>query len=1082
VKQQLEEADIPVWVGLGNRPEVIKSLNFAPATKKEQGGGKRHMSEKKVQIRVKVVPYNAFQLQEFCVAFSDEMGNAKFVYHGESMPVVYMRALSYLCTSRRLSPPKAVKDAILEKQKGKCKICGDKLDDHCEFDHISPLCRGGTNDVSNLRALCTMCHAEETDRLLQDGVDKTRFHTIESHMSPQLREQLHCAPKPKEVSYGVFEEKKLQRAVAPKTRDPEKLEKRKVAIQKLLGRIWKGAKNKNKAKNVRDLLVKHPKPQAARTEKLVIPPGVSELKCMDAKGCRVLALTKRTRGLPVFCPLDEWEPFVVADLSAYDFVFVDLEAHAKDAFADEMFAFLGELEETEAIRAQILKDLEVEDGESVDEELLPPLPEEPVQPQAYCHEGLFPYTGARWYAAEVCEHLLEKQLIPAGACRAGLRATRHIPSAVLAEHFQKLDTVAERINFDGNERLCNAFKKQGILSMIGIWNSTSQHSWKQVRSKYEVDAGHGLKQRRRMDDGSFLWTTSNEIIDLYSMAPWGRIALDVEQLRIAQAKEALALHPEITEAGAHVDGVFFLCYSLDSLQIYCALESQFCFPDGSPIFHLKDEPVCKVPKWKQPDPIRSQKLEFVKHVWRVEQEGDKGQHADLTLMVEQIVEWIAEHKGCLLSGPAGTGKSTLLKALLGNLKEKLPGKQIVMALRHCSAMLVQGKTIQHFLFKYRSKGGAPAPGSIVIIDEWSEVQLHTWVELARWKLVGVIFILVGDADGQRKPSFDRWQDAMQAKDIRESRLIWDICGGLRLNLTKNRRSSSDVDLFRRFTAMYKHADVNEKLPSYVQRGLADYRYDESRGACCDHYFVVSHKHRMDLNRLVNHHLAEQHKPVCFLEGTGKLHGVTMQPQGMILWHGIELLCCSRRYRKNSPVSGAVYVVQSWNHKTVTVKLHEAYRGEKVTADDEEPDEELPIDEESDEESEAETDSEALEEDAPGKTTDQRSGDVYVLTLARCAELLRPQHALVYASIQGRTMRDKHIALMDLGHQHMTMRDLITAMSRPTHGQFLHFVSEQQQAKLLGLCAGLTDEDLRKRAVEINTRPESDRPDPSPVGR
>jgi hypothetical protein len=97
-------------------------------------------------------------------------------------------------------------------------------------------------------------------------------------------------------------------------------------------------------------------------------------------------------------------------------------------------------------------------------------------------------------------------------------------------------------------------------------------------------------------------------------------------------------------------------------------------------------------------------------------------------------------------------------------------------------------------------------------------------------------------------------------------------------------------------------------------------------------------------------------------------------------------------------------------------------------------------------------------------------------------MMRPQHALVYASIQGRTMRDKHIALMDLGHQHMTMRDLITATSRPTHGQFLHFVSEQQQGKLAKLCAALSDDDLRTRAATINARPESDRPDPSPIGR
>jgi hypothetical protein len=236
----------------------------------------------------------------------------------------------------------------------------------------------------------------------------------------------------------------------------------------------------------------------------------------------------------------------------------------------------------------------------------------------------------------------------------------------------------------------------------------------------------------------------------------------------------------------------------------------------------------------------------------------------------------------------------------------------------------------------------------VIIDEWSEVQLHTWAELARWKLVGVIFILVGDADGQRKPCFDRWQDAMQSKDIRQSRLIWDICGGLRLNLAKNRRSSGDKDLFRRFTGMYDNANANEFLPSYVAKWMEKYPYDDRLGLLCEHYFVVSHKLRMDMNRLTNYHLAERHKPVLFLPAAGKLHGVTMQPQNMIIWKGMELLCCARRYTKKMPVSGAVYVVDGWDAKGVHLSLHEAYRGEKVTADDK-PVAPLPKDVDDDEE-------------------------------------------------------------------------------------------------------------------------------------
>jgi hypothetical protein len=122
-----------------------------------------------------------------------------------------------------------------------------------------------------------------------------------------------------------------------------------------------------------------------------------------------------------------------------------------------------------------------------------------------------------------------------------------------------------------------------------------------------------------------------------------------------------------------------------------------------------------------------------------------------------------------------------------------------------------GKTIAHYLHKYRGEGGAPKKGTIVIVDEWLEVQLHTWVELAQWKLVGVIFIFVRDADGQRKPIFDSWQDAMNARDIRMSSLIHELCGGLCVRMSVYRRGV-DQSLFDLFTSLYCYADNDSKVP------------------------------------------------------------------------------------------------------------------------------------------------------------------------------------------------------------------------------------------------------------------------------
>ena len=405
-----------------------------------------------------------------------------------------------------------------------------------------------------------------------------------------------------------------------------------------------------------------------------------------------------------------------------------------------------------------------------------------------------------------------------------------------------------------------------------------------------------------------------------------------------------------------------------------------------------------------------------------------------------------------------------------------------MALRHCTSMLLCGKTISHYLHKYRRTGGAPKAGTIVILDELSEVQLHTWIELARWKLMGVIFIRVGDLDGQRKPIFDRWQDAMLEKDIRKSQFLHDMCGGLHVKLTVYRRGT-DLQLFERFTSLYKFADNDERLPHAMRQCILKYPYPPlpPDSPKCDVYFVMSHKKRLKINHAMNNMLAERHSPLLFVKGFNNQHGGTMLAQDMLIWEGMELLCYSQRYHKNSPVTGAVYVVQKWDESTITVTLHEDYQGQKITV---EAPVEIPEEGESDVAADAgeESDPEELDvEDSGPKNSDKRNGDTYKLSYKRAGEILRPQHALVYASIQGRTMRNQHIGLLDLENRHFTMRDLITAMSRPTHGKFLHFMTAEQDVNFMADCERVQGADLKTRTL-VNYQAPSERPTPSRVGR
>ena len=63
--------------------------------------------------------------------------------------------------------------------------------------------------------------------------------------------------------------------------------------------------------------------------------------------------------------------------------------------------------------------------------------------------------------------------------------------------------------------------------------------------------------------------------------------------------------------------------------------------------------------------------------------------------------------------------------------------------------------------------------------------------------------------------------------------------------------------------------------------------------------------------------------------------------------------------------------------------------------------------------------------------------------------LRMAHAMCYYTSQGRTIRDRHIVLLDTTHQLFSVRALIVALSRATHGSYLHVGDEQSEALFAG---------------------------------
>jgi 5-methylcytosine-specific restriction protein A len=66
----------------------------------------------------------------------------------------------------RIPIPPAVRQYVFERDNYQCRSCGKthktvKL----QIDHIIPLAKGGSNDMSNLQTLCSECNQQKSDRI-----------------------------------------------------------------------------------------------------------------------------------------------------------------------------------------------------------------------------------------------------------------------------------------------------------------------------------------------------------------------------------------------------------------------------------------------------------------------------------------------------------------------------------------------------------------------------------------------------------------------------------------------------------------------------------------------------------------------------------------------------------------------------------------------------------------------------------------------------------------------------------------------------------------------------------------------------
>ena len=196
------------------------------------------------------------------------------------MPQLMHKVINELLVKKRNYA--SVEDVVklLERQKDKCNCCGDVLTKRREVDHILPLAEGGSNELDNLQLLCLECHSTKTEHE-EHSSGSTRFHTLESQLSPHLVEVFHKSPKPMQFTGS-----------------------------------WRP-----------------------------LPKSCDVCKCLDVAGCRSNAILEYEYGLPIFSPLDHVERIMdddgcmIKDLKSFAMIWVhcpdvdlDNRKQAKAAF------------------------------------------------------------------------------------------------------------------------------------------------------------------------------------------------------------------------------------------------------------------------------------------------------------------------------------------------------------------------------------------------------------------------------------------------------------------------------------------------------------------------------------------------------------------------------------------------------------------------------------------------------------------------------------------------------------------------------------------------------------------------------
>jgi len=543
---------------------------------------------------------------------------------------------------------------------------------------------------------------------------------------------------------------------------------------------------------------------------------------------------------------------------------------------------------------------------------------------------LLPYWGPGWYWRAETEWMLDVGIVTWEDVRLTFTASAHIPPSFLADRLRRLDELwaASQRNARLGDKAVES--KHALNSMFGIWGILQHYAYRlQVADDPDDVVASAVRKTPtpgyEPEGDKYLlhdYVTRTELKSYASMRPIHQICLSQE--RLVMAKMAYVLeHLEIPrrllsirndgasiqpgrrwEAVKEVLGLSYgaltrLQDAHESLRRCVAPRLERQSSSETPVFRFKEHQLVTAedgseerrplePDWPGGElAIRDGETpELPDLTWQVEEEPESGEDDFYERVVRPRV--VEQQQPLLLTGPAGVGKSEVLRRLDRDLQAQ--GHTVAkITLTHVACRrLDDARTAHHFVIRHVLNGSFRG---WVLIDEIGMLPAVLLTLLENLHILQVKFVMFGDWN-QLSPPMNHWRAATLRPDaFRQSRLLHLWAGGAEFRLTRCRRSNREhFDFCLRILDLPLRQAVEEARRAFPRTAGAAHEHGEM-------HLVLSHSRRVELNALCQHAAAARYRerypdaPVYQISADGEEKGLNLQ-QDFEIFPGTRLIGCN----------------------------------------------------------------------------------------------------------------------------------------------------------------------------------------------